>query len=405
MGYGGMGYRSMGYGGLGAGGMGYGGMGGLGYGSGMDLGYGGSMGMGGIGSGLHSMGRSSFGNNNFGSSMTRGRHHRNEGQFGSQAMGSNGITDLSNGVGMNGMSPATSPNQPLGTELQSFGGTNNNTMTPGIRDISSPPPPLHETKEERAKRILGERRRERAKLREQKHQREQMRRQAKMEMAGHFTNVLLQSLRSVVEFFTICFGTYYSMINFRQMSNFSQMGYQRSLNGMAPVQKSIQATPSVADGSSLVSKSGGKGWKVWTLFTILFITAEALYNMYQRSKQRNEPSAVELDSEEEEELEEAALAAELGLSQNATSLGEGVSKGVYVATHDYSPTDGEGFLSFKSGDRFFVDNFAEGSWCVARRLEGGDSSSTAGNNVGDSLDAVGYVPSNYLRCLQQLTKL
>eukprot|EP00796_Vickermania_ingenoplastis_P004107 gene4107-2953_t len=383
---GGLGMGSMG--GMYGGGLGMGSMGGM-YGGGLGMGsmggmYGGGLGMGSTGGMYGGSSMGSMGGMYGGSTL-------NSGMSGGLGNGMQGFNSITNDPSGSSNALIAQPGQPgqLGPPGVVGSPTDPTSAGAGVPGVCGAPPPLHETPRERAKRLRDERRRERDILVQQKQKREQLRFQARMEMAGHFTNVLVQSLRSVVEFCTVCFGTYYSMKTFRQMASMPQMSYQRGPNGMmVPVQQAAQVTGGTA--STAVAK-GGKGWKSWIIFGVLFVIVELAYTVLsrRRSAAAEQHQVVELTDSEEEWL--------LSDAEEEGSAADN-SRGVYVALHDYQSSNGDQFLTFKAGDRFLVDNFAEGSWCVARPVEE-DGRAEPSNTI------AGYVPSNYLRHVENLTKL
>lgn len=377
------------------GGLGMGGMGSM-YGGGLGMGgmgsmYGGGLGMGGMGS-MYGSGMGSMGGM-YGSSMGG---MGSTGMYGNSGLGSTGLggginTTTNNtmqgfGTGVDPVTGQPQPASPISTNPQ--------TST-GIPGVCGPPPPLNESPEDRVKRIRAERRNELELVRQQKQKREQMRFQAKMEMAGHFTNVLVQSLRSVVEFCTVCFGTYYSMKTFRQMASMPQMSYQRGANGMMIPVPAPAAPSAAAVASDAVAKSSSKGWKAWAIFSLLFIVVEVVYNIASRriSNRKNESRAPVKELQDTDVLD-----SDLELSdeeEEESAADAGPSRAVYVALHDF---DGENddFLSFKAGDKFVVSNYSHDMWCIAQRMNQDANSDRCGS---------GYVPTNYLKLLERTTKL
>ncbi|CCW71505.1 unnamed protein product [Phytomonas sp. Hart1] len=297
------------------------------------------------------------------------------------------------------------------------------------------PPPLSETPEERAQRIRTERHRERQLIQKQRQERKQLRLQAKMEIAGHLTNVLVQTLRSAMELFAVCFGTYYSMKAVRAFANsqetISSVQMRRGPMGeLIPVPGSAtNAAVSVTNKGTNASVSvlGGR-WK-WIMFGVLFLLGEIITALISRArnatylsltrrlddgvmeseydddvhlKKWELPSSETDDCESVESLQIAE--AEGQVMPQGVAPGEGPldlfplsrNRRVYVAVYDYeAQRDLKGYLSFKAGDEFVIQDYAEGTWCKA----------TACSTHGTALGPSGLVPSNFLRLLEAVTKL
>ncbi|CBZ25679.1 conserved hypothetical protein [Leishmania mexicana MHOM/GT/2001/U1103] len=420
---GGLGMGSSMYGGGlgGMGGMHGGGLGGMGgmYGGGM---YGNSGLMGGSSHGM-SGGLSSFVRNNpFGSNSTYNLGGLNN-------LGSN--ADSTQGNGMQSS-----------LNLQHQADQSNQLASP-IHQHAASLPPLNESPEERSRRIQAEHKKERQLIRQQREQHRQARLQARMEIAGHLTNVLVQGLRSAMELFGVCFGTYYSMKAVRAFSNAQErmpgmgMGMGANYPYGAAVAKT-QAAVTGASGFQQVAKASSGGpnkWRAWLLCIAFFLLGEVVYGIATRQRakppQRRrritgpaedaygnvisqdeyeasirssdaESRLTEEDKGEEETLSEAwgqryNSDGVYGASQAAQPSGGNGTRRVYYALYDYQAQQADGScLSFKAGDEFVVENYAEGRWCEAMAVEDGSYSSHGRR---------GLVPSNFLRLAERITKL
>ncbi|CAG9572693.1 peroxin_13_-_putative [Leishmania major strain Friedlin] len=326
--------------------------------------------------------------------------------------------------------------------LQQQADQSNHLASP-IHQHAATLPPLNESPEERSRRIQAEHKKERQLIRQQREQHRQARLQARMEIVGHLTNVLVQGLRSAMELFGVCFGTYYSMKAVRAFSSAQErmpsMGMGMGAN--YPYGAAVAKTQAVATGASGVQQvakaaSGGSSkWRAWLLCIAFFLLGEVVYGIATRQRaklpQRRrritgpaedaygnvlsqdeyevsirssdaESRLTEGDKGEEETLSEAwgqAYNANgvCGVSQAARPSGGNGTRRVYYALYDYQAPQADGScLSFKAGDEFVVENYAEGSWCEAMAVEGGSYSSHGRR---------GLVPSNFLRLAERITKL
>ncbi|KAK7198648.1 peroxin 13 [Novymonas esmeraldas] len=412
-----------------------GGMGGGMYGSSM---YGGGLG-GGMGGGMYGggMGGSSLGMG--GGLQGFGRTNR----LGSTA--ANGIGGLNgDGVQNNG---AQSP-----LNLQAPPLDQGNQLASPINQHATPLPPLNESPEERSRRIQAEHKKERQLIRQQREQHRQARLQARMEIVGHLTNVLVQGLRSAMELFGVCFGTYYSMKAVRAFSNAQERmpGMRMGVGANYPygaaaanAQAGAAASGVVAAGASgaqqvaaaAASGGGSSKWRTWLLCIALFILGEVAYGVAARRRAKPPPRRRRITgpaedaygnviSQDEHEVslrsssaesrlsgenreEEETLSEAWGQAYSPSGLytaapgtrvtgGDGVRR-VYYALYDYEAPQADGScLSFKAGDEFVVEDYAEGNWCEATAVEGGDYSPRGRR---------GLVPSNFLRLAERITKL
>lgn len=418
-----------GMGGLGMGGMGgMSGLGGMGmyggssmyggYGSGM---YGGMGGMSGLGGGMYGSGYGT------GSAMGMG----GGGMLGSSGnmlgMG-NGLNGNNNGLGGTGMNGNADPNAPQGSLLPPA----SDQVASPINQLAAPLPPLNETPEERSRRIHAERRKERQLIKQQREQRRQIRMQAKMEIAGHLTNVLVQTLRSTMELFAVCFGTYYSMKAVRAFANsqdamsMARPGFQRTPTGqLVPVANATPpAAAAAAKANTAAAPTGGVSrWKTWLLFGALFIVGELLYGLATRNRGKAEARSLRrikgpiedeygnvLTHDELDDLSKTEDSSELSLTNsgddeefeqvyraNLPVAGRKAgTKRIYVAMYDFAGQAGDEFLSFKAGDEFVVEDYVEGSWCEALSVDGPHHTFSGKH---------GLVPGNFLRPLEHFTKL
>lgn len=225
--------------GMGMGGMyGSGGMGGYGLGGGM---YGGGMNSGlynsgGLGGGLYNNNNSSI-YGGYGSSL-----NNNNNLLGSSGLGNNNVnnstgslldcngsnTNNANSQGVSLLPPPPSSSSPNGVNPN----VNANELSSPINQTAALPP-LNEDPADRARRLRNERRKRRQLIKQHRDQLRQVKMKARLEILGHFTNVLVQTLRSTMELFAVCFGTYYSMKAVRAFSGAQQVppGYVRAPNG------------------------------------------------------------------------------------------------------------------------------------------------------------------------------
>ncbi|GET87892.1 hypothetical protein, conserved [Leishmania tarentolae] len=307
-------------------------------------------------------------------------------------------------------------------------------------------PPLNESPEEHSRRIQVEHKKERQLIRQQREQHRHARLQARMEIVGHLTNVLVQGLRSAMELFGVCFGTYYSMKAVRAFSNMQErvpgVGMSMGVNypqgaAVAKTQAAVTRT-SGAQQVATAATSGPSKWRTWLLCIAIFLLGEVVHGIASRqrakppqrrcritgpeedaygnliSQDEYEGSICSSDDEsrlteegrgeeeEEETLSEARGHTDnsngvYGASQMARPSGANGTRRVYYALYDYQAPQTDGAcLSFKAGDEFVVGNYAEGSWCEAMAVEGGNYSSHGRR---------GLVPSNFLRLAERITKL
>lgn len=390
--------------GCGMGGMYGGGMGGM-YGSGMGGMYGSGMGSM-YGGGLDSMYGGGIGMS--GGLMRSGNQYSSLiGNRGSSNTGCISGVDLTKG-NQNGVGSVLTPNGAERPVFSPASGDGSVALTADIGNGSSPVrsgisvcdalPPLHETPEEKVKRLRQERRHEKELLRQKKERREQLRRQARVEVAGHVTNVLAQTLRTVLEVCTVCFGSYYSIKAFKQMGQMNPM-VQNTMGAIAPV----AGRTNVVSRTVTEATKSGKGWRFWIITSLIFFLAEVLYQKLVQKREMSaatQPQAIteELLDSENDSIENDLLSPNLKEAWSSSGLSEkGWLPGTFVAMHDYESATGEEFLSFKAGDKFSVDDFSENTWCIARRVDG--------NGQESSSSLIGYVPSNFLRPIEQLTKL
>ncbi|AYU78104.1 hypothetical protein, conserved [Leishmania donovani] len=414
------------------------------YGGGLSGMYGSSM----YGGGLGGMGSSIYGGGMYGNSgLMGGSSHGMSGGLNSFARnnpyGSNSNYSLGgfNSLGSNADGTQNNGMQSSLT-LQQQADQPNQLASP-IHQHAASLPPLNESPEERSRRIQAEHKKERQLIRQQREQHRQARLQARMEIAGHLTNVLVQGLRSAMELFGVCFGTYYSMKAVRAFSNAQERmpGMGMGMGTTYPYGAAVAKTQAVVTGASGVQQaakaaSGGPSrWRAWLLCIAFFLLGEVLYGIATRqranppqrrhritspaedaygnviSQDEYEVSIRSSDAEsrltEEDKGEEETLSEAWGHTYNANGVygasqavrpsgGTGARR-VYYALYDYQAPQADGSrLSFKAGDEFVVENYAEGSWCEAMAVEGGSYSSHARR---------GLVPSNFLRLAERITKL
>lgn len=293
-----------GMGGMYGGGLG-GGMYGGGLGGGM-YGMGSSMYGGGLGGGMYGGG---LGGGMYGGSLGGGMHGNSYGN--NNTFGSN---TLNTGYGNTLHNNPSDPNHAL--QGSAVGGQANSSLlppAPGTQQPGSPintieaPPPLNETSEERARRVQAERRKQRQLIKQQREQMRQIRMKAKLEVAGHLTNVFVQTLRSAMELFAVCFGTYYSMKAVRSFANMQENyggvggggGYMRGMNGrLIPtpsgvISRGSDVAQKAAAGSTAVAKTSTSSvssrlsrWRSWILFAALFVIGEVVYGLIARSREK-----------------------------------------------------------------------------------------------------------------------
>ncbi|CCW60845.1 unnamed protein product [Phytomonas sp. EM1] len=301
--------------------------------------------------------------------------------------------------------------------------------------VGAPPPPLNETPEERAQRIRTERYRERQLIQKQRQERKQLRLQAKMEIAGHLTNVLVQTLRSTMELFAVCFGTYYSMKAVRAFANSQEAissGQMRRgpMGELIPIPGSVGSAAVLASNKDTITPVSGSGgrWK-WIMFGVLFLLGEIVTALISRARKpaylsrtrRLADGVMESEYDDDASLKKWELPAsetdDCGSVESlriAEAEGQVITQGaeleespsdlfplsrnrrVYVAVYDFeAQSDLKGYLSFKAGDEFVIQDYVEGTWCKA----------TVCSSPGTALNSCGLVPSNFLRPLETVTKL
>ncbi|CBH16685.1 SH3 domain protein, conserved, putative [Trypanosoma brucei gambiense DAL972] len=360
------------------------------YGTGMSSmygGYGGGMSSvyGGLGGGM--------------SSMYGGGLSSMSGTYG--GMGMNGIlgNPVGGAIGGNGMNGA------LALPGDQAGGG----LLPSQPDQQQPlqfaKPLATETRRERRAR----RRQEKEAVERHRQQKKQLAIHSTIEVVGHVLQILFQLMRSGLELFGVGFGTYYSIKALKSIVKSQEGAVPKGISGAA-VAKAAELAPS---GSS-APPAGGR-WKSWVLRVALFILMEILYrahlryrNWTARQSLRRKDSDLTL-SEEDDELQD-----ELSESEDCSSEEEWSDETVeatarssnrhdaqhcnggrvYVAMFDYVSPEKEGFIGFKTGDRFIVDDYTENGWCQA---------TTATDDK--KLERKGLVPGNFLRLLERETKL
>ncbi|KAG5506981.1 hypothetical protein JKF63_05727 [Porcisia hertigi] len=411
--------------------------GGLGMGMGMGSsayggGLGGVYGGGGMYGGSGLMGSSSYGMGGGLNSLGRINHYGSNTNY--NLGGPNGFTNNGDGAQSNSIQ------SPLNLQQQQ---DQPNQLASPIIQRATPLPPLNESPEERSRRIQAEHKKERQLISQQREQHRQARLQARMEIAGHLTNVLVQGLRSAMELFGVCFGTYYSMKAVRAFSNSQErMPVMRmGMGADSPYGVAVAKTPAAVTGASgaqqvATAASGGLSkWRTWLLCIAFFILGEVVYGIVTRQRakpphvRRHITGATEsayrnLTSQDEYEVSIRTSDTESQLAEEDTEEGESLSgargltynsndvysptqaarqrdgngpRRVYYALYDYQAPAADGLqLSFKAGDEFVVEDFSKGGWCEATTVEEGNYSSQGRR---------GLVPGNFLRLAERITKL
>ncbi|KAG5481136.1 hypothetical protein CUR178_06368 [Leishmania enriettii] len=414
------------------GGMYGGGLGGMGSMYGGGLGGMGGMYGGGLGGMGGMYGGSSYGMSSGINNYARNSHYSSNSNY--SLGGLNGLGNSGDSTQNNGM--------PSSLNFQQQPDQSNQLPSP-INQHATPLPPLNESPGERSRRIQAEHKKERQLIRQQRQQHRQARLQARMEIAGHLTNVLVQGLRSAMELFGVCFGTYYSMKAVRAFSNAQERVPRVGMDVGAsyPYGAAVTKAPAALAGASgaqqiAVAASGAPSkWRAWLLCIAFFILGEVVYGIAMR-RSTNTPARrrrigrptedvhrdvisqddyeasirssgaesrlTEEDRDEDEALSEAWAQTYnsngvCGAAQTARPVGGSGARGVYCALYDYQAPQADGAcLSFKAGDEFVVEDYAEGRWCEAMVVEGGNYSSHGRR---------GLVPSNFLRLAERITKL
>nr|CCC94477.1 unnamed protein product [Trypanosoma congolense IL3000] len=165
--------------------------------------------------------------------------------------------------------------------------------------------------------------------------------------------------------------------------------------------------------SEYTSPLAGK-WKSWILTVLLFAAMELAYRVQLRCRQSapggsegrkrsevgfDEEDELEDDLSESEECndeDEWSEESDRPLVRPLTCRGNENSSGgrVYVAMYDYESPEREGYIGFRAGDRFLIDDYTESGWCHAvRAAEGAEEGRR------------GLVPGNFLRLFERETKL
>ncbi|KAH9589266.1 SH3 domain [Trypanosoma melophagium] len=291
-------------------------------------------------------------------------------------------------------------------------GENTNSLLPPQSD--QPPVRLpangsiDESPKERRARIRQERMREKEAIEKHRQQKRQFAIHSTIEVAGHVLQILIQVMRSGLELFGVGFGTYYSIKALKALIKSQENSIPRS---------AVQKT--VIQGNEEVFKNSGipknNKWKIWLLITMLFLTLESLYNVLQRSRNSQGRRAINRDqsdmllTDEDEELQESLDENSEFSSDDESSVNSTLSvrdicdstnvkgrsnKRVFVAVFDYESPERDGFLGFKAGDRFVIEDYAENGWCEAIVVDGAER-----------MTRKGLVPGNFLRVLEGETKL
>ncbi|KAG5480491.1 hypothetical protein LSCM1_06194 [Leishmania martiniquensis] len=416
-------------------GGGLGGMGGM-YGGGLGgMGgmYGGGLGgMGGMYGSPGLIGGSSYGMSSGLNNFARSSQYGSNPNFslgGPNSLGNSGDSAHNNGI-----------SSPLNLQQQS---DQSNPLPSPINQHTTPLPPLNESPAERSRRIQAEHKKERQLIRQQRQQHRQARLQARMEIAGHLTNVLVQGLRSAMELFGVCFGTYYSMKAVRAFSNAQERMPRAGIDmgasnpyGPAAAQAHVASAGALGAQQIAAAVSGASSkWRTWLLCLAFFLLGEVVYGIATRQRAKLPPrrrrtagptesshghvisehayeasirstdaesQVTEEDRDEEETLSEAWIQTYTSNSVCDAALGARTHNGsgarrVYYALYDYqAPQSDASCLSFKAGDEFMVEDYVEGNWCEAMVVEGGNYSAHGRR---------GLVPSNFLRLAERMTKL
>ncbi|ORC92524.1 SH3 domain protein [Trypanosoma theileri] len=376
----------------------YGGYGGL---SSMYGGLGGGMSpmYGGLGGGMSSM----YGGLGGGmSSMYGGLGGGMSSMYGG-GMGGNGLTGNMMGGGMS---------TGMGGGMLGSNGENTNSLLPPQCDQQTlrlpTNAPINETPKERRARRRQERMQEKEAIEKHRQQKRQFAIHSTIEVAGHVLQILIQVMRSGLELFGVGFGTYYSIKALKALVKSQENSVPRSV-----VQKAV------IQGNGEVLKDGGipksNKWKVWLLISMLFLTLEGLYNVLQRLRNPHGRRAINrgqsdiLLTDEDEELQEnldetSECSSDDESSMNSTLSVEDIydstnvkgksKKRVFIAVYDYESPERDGFLGFKAGDRFVIEDYAENGWCEATLVDGSER-----------MTHKGLVPGNFLRVLEGETKL
>ncbi|RNF03331.1 SH3 domain protein [Trypanosoma rangeli] len=302
--------------------------------------------------------------------------------------------------GMNGLS--TLPNTQ---------GTNNSILPPQ----SDPPqtyvsskPAIEEGPHERRARRRKERKEEKEALEKHRQQKRQLVIHSAIQITGHVLQTLIQILRSGLELFGVGFGTYYSIKALKALVQSQEDSVLRKVTK----DKFASATKETVNGDSAPGTSKLKGQ---LLISALFILMEVLYSLQQRYRGARERRTTRredlgmLGNKDEESLEESLsqseeLSDDEASSEYSTDFTEsllggihnksGKGKRVFVAVFDYEAPDREGFIGFKAGDRFVIEEYADSEWCEAFQMD-----------ASERPVRVGLVPGNFLRPLEGETKL
>ncbi|RNF19018.1 putative peroxin 13 [Trypanosoma conorhini] len=303
--------------------------------------------------------------------------------------------------GMNGL--ATVPN----------GQGINNSILPPQSDqsqahVPSRPPAIEEGPRERRERRRQERKERKEALEKQRQQKRQFLIHSAIEITGHVLQTLVQILRSGLELFGVGFGTYYSIKALKALLK----SQEDSISRKATKETFTRARKEVTGGGAT---PGPKKWKGWLLVFALFFLMETIYGMQRRYREAHDRRTTRREGRgmltnkydeslaeslsQSEELSSDEASSECSIASTASVPGEvdnksGQGKRVFVAVFDYDAPEEEGFIGFKAGDRFVVEEYAENGWCEACHIDAYERSVSAG-----------LVPGNFLRPLEGGTKL
>ncbi|KAF5225694.1 hypothetical protein ECC02_001010 [Trypanosoma cruzi] len=269
-------------------------------------------------------------------------------------------------------------------------------------------PAIEESSQDRRARRRRERKEEKDAIEKHRQQRRQFAIHSAIEIAGHVLQTLIQLMRSGLELFGVGLGTYYSVKVLKSLVKSQEDNVSRKVT-----QETVARAKKEVASRGLVP--GTHKWKGWLMISAFFLLMETLYGLQRRYRDANERRAthhqkrgMHTNSDEESlenrisqsgELSSDDVSSEFSTDYTASfldSMGNKSGKGgrLFVAVFDYESPDREGFIGFKAGDRFLIEEYAENGWCEAIHMD------TAERPV-----QKGLVPGNFLRPLEGETKL